>query len=264
MKSLSNDLKSAIASGRIATLYTLTCKDGTVARHTDFDAPLTHAGNVFTPAAGLARVQLSLSVGASVSSQSIASAWLAAPEAELLSGKYDNASVDVFFGRLGKIGWSADGFNAEVHSIQRELGKRIGAEVTAQCRHVLGCQASPEYPGFCGVNTASYEFTGTITGQPLPASFTVSVDVPQAADYFAKGLLIVTSGVLNGKAFEIKKNATASSIELCLPPPAGLDVGTTIKLRAGCDGTYATCKSKFSNGSRFGGFPHIKVEAQWQ
>ena len=38
---------------------------------------------------------------------------------------------------------------------------------------------------------------------------------------------------------------------------AGLAVGDTLQVTAGCDKRFATCREKFANGLNFQGFPHM-------
>jgi uncharacterized phage protein (TIGR02218 family) len=40
-------------------------------------------------------------------------------------------------------------------------------------------------------------------------------------------------------------------------PFSNLSVGDIVELSVGCDHSFTTCRSKFSNGRRFGGFPYI-------
>ena len=59
---------------------------------------------------------------------------------------------------------------------------------------------------------------------------------------------------------EVKLHTKAGStvtIALWQTPAAGVSIGDTFTIRAGCDKQFTTCKAKFSNVANFRGFPHI-------
>lgn len=51
-----------------------------------------------------------------------------------------------------------------------------------------------------------------------------------------------------------------NQLTLQIPLPPGIYAGQRVTLYAGCDGLKATCKTKFSNGPSFGGYPYIPIK----
>ena len=58
---------------------------------------------------------------------------------------------------------------------------------------------------------------------------------------------------------EVRVHTTTggATFELFEAMPETVQVGDTFTVTAGCDKSFGTCKTKFSNGDNFRGFPHI-------
>ena len=152
MRNISAGLKSAIMSGKIANLVKITRADATIYTYTDHDATLNVGGLDYEPAPGLQRLRLESTTDNKVSNQQFAAGWLNFESNDLHEGLFDNAEVEVmkvgwddlaagfittFYGNLGIIQWTDDGFKADVHSITRKLNRNFGITTTASCRHRL-------------------------------------------------------------------------------------------------------------------------------
>ena len=154
MKTISAGLQTGIDNGTVALCIKLTTKDATVSTFTSHDETLTVSGLDYEPTAGLQRIVMSLRNNAEVSNQEFTAAWVIGglDEAELAAGKYDDArlevfkvdwtdtstgTVSVFDGPLGLLQWSEDGFRANIYSNMYKLGKPVGIQTTAKCRHQL-------------------------------------------------------------------------------------------------------------------------------
>ena len=77
---------------------------------------------------------------------------------------------------------------------------------------------------------------------------------------FAFGTITWTSGANSGRTAEVESSRTDSGqtrVTLLEVPILPIQAGDLFAIRAGCDKTAATCKSKFSNFVNFRGFPHI-------
>jgi uncharacterized phage protein (TIGR02218 family) len=280
MKTISASLKQAFVDGYRAVLVTLKLKDNTFKRYTDHDLPLTVSGFVYTPAPGLKRSNLTATVDDQVSNQEFASAWVDAPEADLLAGKFDNALIWVEFcawnntalgtvtidkGQLGVIQWTGDGFRADVQSHMRNLSRNISFVFTAGCRHKLFSQFDSTHIGACTLNSSSYSYSGNVgvTTYPSQASTKISYTGSLGAnDNCTGGVLTFVSGLNAGLSFPIKQHIATPSptLEFFLPAPYAMANGNSFNITAGCDKTFATCKNKFNNVIHFGGFPHIQTE----
>lgn len=281
MKNVSDLLKQEFVSGIRTTLVKIITKSGTIYGYTDYDSPLIVEGTTYIPAPGLKRTTLTSTTNDTVSSQELGSGWVDAPENELIAGKFDNALVEVSFcswqhpdygrvivqrGNIGVIQWTADGFRADIQSHMRQLQRNISFITTAGCRHQLFSQFNNNSLGACTLNAASYTYVGTVTTITVPRLKFAASGLSQPAQYYQNGILTWTSGPNAGLKHEVKNHTVGGSteIELYLPAFVAPSTGDTFTITAGCDKSLATCKSKFSNGINFGGFPHIQTEVQYR
>ena len=280
MKSISAPLKQAFLNGYRATLVKLTLKDGTVYGYTDHDNQLSVtgiAGVVFKPAPGLKRSNMTSTVDDQVSNQEFASAWVDAPESDLLAGRFDNAQIEIMFcawnntalgyttvdrGQLGVIQWTGDGFRCDVQSHMRQLTRNINFIFTASCRHQLFSQFDNTHIGACTLNNMSYVYSGSVISTVYvgleKVKFTFSGSIG-AVGYCTNGVVRFTSGPNANLSFPVKEHGSGF-IELMVPTPYNITAGNNFNIWAGCDKTFATCKAKFGNQINFGGFPHIQTE----
>lgn len=116
----------------------------------------------------------------------------------------------------------------------------------APCNHIL-------YDARCGVNPATNQTVATVLSI---SGNVVEVDAhPYSAGELAGGTLIWASG---GEERMITSHVgTSFTVTYAY---AGLTVGESVTIRRGCDHSFATCKSKFSNGDRFGGCPLVPAK----
>lgn len=117
------------------------------------------------------------------------------------------------------------------------------------CIHTL-------YDAGCTLLKASFLVSGTVasgaTVRSMPSNLT------QAADYFALGFIIMTSGALNGQKRFIK-SYTGGAFTFAFPMASAPAAGDTFSAYPGCDKTQATCTTKFSNLANFRGFPYVPI-----
>lgn len=281
MRTISPLLKQEFIDGYRSTIIKIITKSGTIFAYTDCDTSITVDGTKYTSAPGLSRATLTATSNDTVSNQEIGSGWVDAPEMDLIAGKFDNAMVEVGFcswrnpsygrlivqrGNIGVIQWTADGFRADIQSHMRQLQRNISFITTSNCRHLLFSQFSSSTIGACTLNQSSYTYSGTVVGVSVPKlKFSVS-GLSQPAQHLQNGLLTWTSGNNAGLKYEVKSHTVGGTteIELFLPTFTAIANGNQFTVTAGCDKSFATCKSKFSNQVNYGGFPHIQTEVQYR
>jgi len=277
VRNISPELKQEIIDGKRAVLVKITRSDDTVYAYTDHDLPLTVSGTTYVPSPGIKRVSLTSTTDDRVSNQEFGSAWVDAPEEDLLAGLFDNATVETMIcswnrpdlgtytmdkGNLGVIQWTADGFRGDVQSHMRQLTRNILFSYTANCRHRLFGQFDTKTIGACTLNSSSYTFPGAVTSVTTDRLIFVVSGLSQADGFCSSGTLTWSTGLNAGVTSPVKKHVAGGtvSIELLLPTPHDIIAGDNFDITAGCDKTLATCKAKFNNVINFGGFPHIQVE----
>ena len=282
MHNIDPTLKQAIIDGYRAVLVRIVRADNTAFGYTDHDMPIDGYlfgdpyNTVFKPAPGLKRINLTATTDDRVSNQEFASGWVDAPEEDLLAGLFDNAEVETMIcswknpeygsftvdkGKLGVIQWTADGFRGDVQSHMRNLTRNINFTYTAGCRHKLFSQFSNNTIGACTLNQSSYKFAGSVGGVDI-VNLKFTSSLAKADGYFTSGTISWSTGDNLGVQSPIKYYTTSGTptFELMLPTPYPIQVGDNFEASAGCDKTFATCKSKFNNVINFGGFPHMQVE----
>lgn len=111
------------------------------------------------------------------------------------------------------------------------------------CNHTL-------FSTKCGIIKADFTVTATvlnITGQFITVS-----DDGYADNYLKSGIMAIPG--INEKRLILENLANVIKVFF---PFSKLSIGDTVELSVGCDHSFGTCKSKFSNGRRYGGFPYI-------
>lgn len=111
----------------------------------------------------------------------------------------------------------------------------------APCNHVL-------YDEFCGVDDTSFSET---TNVDTISGTTVVLDAVTFADGACNGGEMIIGAE---RRMIVSNTGTTFTIK---SPFAFAAASDPVTIRQGCDHSFATCKSKFSNGDRYGGFPLV-------
>ncbi|MFO0272037.1 MAG: DUF2163 domain-containing protein [Pseudomonadota bacterium] len=250
----------------LATLIRVTRRDGAVYGFTTHDRDILSDNVLHSAATALAPSQINSSSDFSVDNlEALGSLTGSAINADdLEAGLWDGASVRVSVvnwtdlsqgedimrvGELGQVRLRGNEFVAELRGLMDRLQKAIHRTYLQACDADLGDTR-------CGVSMVSFTFTGTVTAVVDAGAFTAG-SLAQAADYFTYGTVLWTSGANNGRSMEIKRHQAGGVISLLLAMPRTVAVGDTFTITAGCDKSFGTCQSKFSNVVRFRGFPHL-------
>lgn len=259
---------AAHLDGGVTTLchcWRLTRRDGVVLGFTDHDRSLTFAGTDFLAASGFAASEREEEAGLSAATSEVAGGFSseAIREADLAAGLYDGARVELFLVNwadpsqrlllkvedVGEVTRAGGEFRAELRALSHRLSQPQGRVYARRCDAVVG-------DARCGISLAGFQATGTVTAVTDESRLSVSGLCGFAAGFFRHGRLAFTDGALAGTVADIDgQDGAALSLWLPLSPlPA---VGDRVAVTAGCDGSFATCRTKFSNSARFRGFPHM-------
>lgn len=259
---------AAHLDGGVTTLchcWRLTRRDGVVMGFTDHDRRLTFAGTDFLAASGFAASEREEEAGLSAATSEVAGGFSseAIREADLAAGLYDGARVELFLVNwadpsqrlllkvedVGEVTRAGGEFRAELRALSHRLSQPQGRVYARRCDAGVG-------DARCGIALAGFQATGTVTAVTDESRLSVSGLSGFAAGFFRHGRLAFTDGALAGTVAEIDgQDGAALSLWLPLSPlPA---VGDRVTVTAGCDGSFATCRTKFSNSARFRGFPHM-------
>ncbi len=266
-------LQEHLAKGltTLCRCWSITRRDGVVHGFTDHDLDLEFAGRAFKADTGMTAMALEQSTGLSVDNTEAMGALsdAAIREADIEAGRYDGAEVvcwlvnwaDValrsvqFRGSIGELRRSGGAFHAELRGLTELLNRPLGRDYQKPCTAVLG-------DGACAFDLDSPGFVAELTVQQITEArvFTFASLDGFADGWFQRGRLVVQSGTAAQLTGMIKKDVTrdgARVIELWQPIRAEVLAGDTIRLEAGCDKRFETCRVKFGNHLNFQGFPDL-------
>ena len=270
MKSISPAFQDHLDTGAttLCTCWKLVRRDGVVLGFTDHDASLGFDGVTYEAVSGMSATAIESSAGLAVDNLDVLGALNSArlSEADLAAGRFDDAEVEIWRvnwaepdqrvlmrrGNLGEVARGRSGFRAEVRGLAHRLNQTVGRVYQYTCDAEVGDVR-------CGVDldAAAFRGTGTIAAVRDRRLVEVAGLDAFAADWFARGLLHAASGANAGLAFELRghlRDGTTTILELWEPAPSAFAIGDAISVTAGCDKSFATCKTKFLNQLNYRGF----------
>ena len=269
-------LKTHLQSGctTISRAWSVTRRDGVQMGFTDHDCDLTFGGMVHRADTGLTARALQQSTGLSVDNSEATGALSssAISEADIAAGRFDGAEVAswivnwanpderqlLFRGTLGEIRRSGGAFEAELRGLSEALNRPLGRVFQKPCTAVLG-------DGACGFDVSSpgYAHTAVIETIKDRRVFQFAESGGFEPGWFQRGRLEVLSGGAQGLTGAIKRDRSEGGsrvIELWEAMRADIVAGDEIRIVAGCDKRFETCRLKFANQLNFQGFPDIPEE----
>ncbi|MGV6847184.1 MAG: DUF2163 domain-containing protein [Marinibacterium sp.] len=276
MSGMDDQFRAHVAGGltTLARCWSLERADGATFGFTDHDCTLSFGGVTFKADTGLSARALEQATGLAVDNSEALGALSDAgvTEADIEAGRFDGAllsawlvnwaDVDTrwlqFRATIGEIRRSAGAFTAELRGLTAALNRPLGRVFQKPCTAVLG-------DGACGFDLATPGYAHVLDVDVAEGAqrFTWP-DLPGfAPDWFTHGRLEVQSGAAQGLWGSIKRDASDAGgrrIELWEPMRAPIAPGDTVRLVAGCDKRFDTCRLKFNNLLNYQGFPDIPGE----
>lgn len=185
---------------------------------------------------------------------------------EVLSGKFDNALIEIFYIDYNYIGYGKipliTGFIDKIQLIDNKiylnisgtlnlLEKTIGETFSPLCRAKF-CDKK------CTLDINNYSFTGEISEIISDTEFccTGTEIINKTTNYFKYGIIIFSSGKNKDKLIEIKQT-NGNNIVLNTKLFYNIEIGDRFKIIAGCDKKFQTCIKKFNNAINFRGEPNL-------
>lgn len=250
----------------LATCWKATLTNGTIYGFTDHTEPIVYAGTTYQADAGYSPSSITTSEALAVDNLEVVGMLSndAIAEADIHAGLWDYAEIEIFQvnysdltqgalylrkGTLGEVRTGRTVFSAELRGMTQKLQQTIGELYSPSCRATFG-------DARCGVNLATYTFTGTVETVASNRQFTDS-GLVNANGYFEYGLITWTGGLNVGLSMEVK-TYTVGAVLLQLPMPYPVQVGDNFSLVAGCGKRIIEdCKTKFNNVVNFRGEPYF-------
>jgi len=273
MREFSSEFNAHIGSGEtsLVNCWRISRVDGLVFGFTDHDEKLVFEGLEFLPSFGLDSGEVASKLGSQVDSSEIVGiiSSSAISEADVLLGKYDNATVESF-----KVNWKdvsvrallridsvgeitrVDGvFRLELRSSQHSMNVNKGRVYQSLCDSYLGSAKCS-----IDIDLAVYKSDLTVLAIEGRQNIAVSLLSAFADNWFTFGYGVWTSGKRAGKKDDIilqRESNNQSIIGFVEPVDEWVEIGDQITIFAGCDRRLETCSDKFSNVANFRGCPHI-------
>lgn len=271
MRTIPTDLAAHLA-GEVTTTchcWKVSLRDGTVLGFTEHDEALTFGGVSFLAASGFQASESDSETGLAASSGEVAGGFSseAVDEADLASGRYDGAKVELFLvnwqnsqqhvllkmREIGEVTRAGGAFRAELRSFAHRLSQPQGRVYGRRCDAALGDVR-------CGVNLGAFRGSGVVVSVDHMGRMMVSGLSGFAEGFFRQGRLTFTGGDNAGKSFDLDDHAlrdAVAELSFWLPLDVAPKPGDIFTVTAGCDKTFTACKAKFANHLNFRGFPHV-------
>lgn len=270
MKTLPVGMSAHLAGGAttLCWCWKLTRGDGVVIGFTDHDRDLTVDGVSYEAASGFTASEVKSATGLAVDDLEVDGALNsdALTEADLQAGLWDNAGVALYRvnwadpaqfvlmrkGSIGEVRRGGKSFTAELRGLAHALNQ--------ECGRVYGYSCDADFGGTrCGVDATSsaWRMTGTVT----EVADAVTLRIDGLASYtnglFTRGVLtLLDAGGDVQTTMEIRLHRD-DTIRLWMVPDIAPAVGDTVRLTAGCDKQFGTCRDIFANAANFRGFPYM-------
>ncbi|SJZ64925.1 DUF2163 domain-containing protein [Consotaella salsifontis] len=274
MRNVPDGLKAHCAgvATTLATCWRLTRKDGAVLGFTDHDEPLSFGGTRFEAATGLSAGDVESEVGFSAGTQEVKGALssLSIDEADIRAGRYDSARIETYVVNwqkpedrvlkavsiLGEVKRGGHAFAAELRDITSSLDQPKGRIYRRRCDAAFGddrCRMDLSAPNLFAVGVVAETKGSWFRLKGLP---------PLDPANFNHGRLSLTGGAASGLSADIRSfraGTRTGEAEITVIEALDADVaaGDAVRLFAGCDRSFSTCRDRFANSLNFRGFPHI-------
>ncbi|MCJ8191782.1 DUF2163 domain-containing protein [Sphingomicrobium aestuariivivum] len=245
----------------LAICWCVERSDGAGLGLTGHDAMLVHDGRRFEPGGAILphRVRRSNTKGAGSEDVGGAVSNAALSRADLSAGRWDGACVELFTldwaspsgkltlvqGAMGAVECVGQEFEANLSTTFAKLEAPAGPQTSPLCRAALGDRK-------CRVNLAGRKVAAVVVDAQ---DVEVTVDRGQL-EGFAFGQLRWLDGPNRGLRSAILSAADDRLVLRELPAVSPV-AGERVELVEGCDKTFATCSSRFSNAVNFRGEPHL-------
>lgn len=260
----------------LAVCATLTRVDGVVYGFTNHDYDVTFNGIVYSASSTIQATAIRQTHGQGIDNLEVFGLLTSAAikDVDVLSGLYDNATIDLFVvnyleipttnralllqGQIGEITIGTGYYQAEFRSLGQRLDQSVAELTSPYCRvrQLFDARCSPpgDSPATPTATPSTFRNTNTpvlsvttdqksITFGPLPGGMA-------QINYFQNGKITWTTGNNVPLAGEVKSNSASgfnATLNLQMVFPFTIQVGDQATLEAGCDRTYPTCLQKFNN-----------------
>lgn len=251
--------------------WRVTREDGVVTGYSDHDGVVTFDGTEFRPQSGFSASEARETLGLATDTVDVegvlSSDTLDADD--LAAGKYDGANVETWLVNwrdtqqrallrravIGRVTLEDGRFRAELESTKLHFNQPGGRWFRRACDAELGdarCQVDIGHSTLVG--------TGAVIDVLRSDAVRVSGLAGFADGWFSHGVLTCLDGPQAGTDFRVithRRENGADELVIWRGSAPLPQAGVAVRVVAGCDKAFATCKAKFANHLNFQGFPHL-------
>jgi uncharacterized phage protein (TIGR02218 family) len=141
-------------------------------------------------------------------------------------------------------------FRAELRSLAHRLSQPQGRVYNRRCDASLG-------DGRCRVDLQAWQAQGFVAQMPTTSVLQVSGLAGFASGFFDRGTLRLANGTVADIETHRRLEDGLAALSLWLPLEEDVALGAAVTVTAGCDKSFATCRTRFDNHLNFRGFPHV-------
>lgn len=245
-----------------ATFWRIFRRDGITLGFTSHDRDLTFGGITHRSAPGMVPTAIRLTSDLNEESAGVEGALShdSIRGKDLGSGLFDNATIEIgivdwdkldhhilYAGNLGRIEDNGRGFFAELRSAKQILDRDFVPRTSPTCR-----------AQFCGpgCGLSSHRFTRRVALEQIDLDLNRVRFFGLAATNHLDGQVRFLDGPQTGSTFGVL-STSGNWLTLDRPLSEGYAIGMPAELREGCDHTFATCATRFSNAVNFRGEPFL-------
>ncbi len=275
MRPLDPDLQARLDGGAttLCRCWRITRADGVALGFTDHDEAVAFDGVAHEAAAGLDGAAVESATGLAADETAIMGALTSdrVSEEDVAAGRFDGAEVRLwlvdwreprlrhllFRGEIGRIERRAGAFTAEVLGVAAALNRPMGRACLASCDAAFG-------DGRCGVDATAPAYAAEAEVAGLVGDRDVLADGLEGFSdgWFSLGRARWLTGANAGLEAALRAHDAGAPARLAFwaAPAAAPRAGDRLRVVAGCDKRFETCRDRFANALNFRGFPHIPGE----
>lgn len=174
-------------------------------------------------------------------------------------------TIIMFSGQVENVAFTGDEAKVNLVSSANRLAKHVPRQTCRNmCNHILydaRCKASESlFFMFVDVTAISSDgLTVTVNGGSntiVDTGLELSAQITADTEYFNAGVL--ARGTFEQRSVLSTTDQGGNLVEIgLLIGFQTLAIGQTVKLLAGCDHNFDTCRTQFDNTQNYGGFPHV-------
>ena len=257
-------------AGAACHCWRVTRTDGVEVGLTDHDEDVAFGGATFRAEGGAEGTALRRTAGLGADDAELSGVLSSGriTDEDLGAGRYDGARVELWrvdweapearlrlaVGTLGEVARAGAAWTAELRGLKHALDRQAGRLFGRACDAEVGdarCRVDLKDPAF-GAEVAVASADASVLAVTGADGF--------EAGWFTGGEASVLDGPLAGLRRPVREHADGpggASLALWRALPGAPAPGTRLRVTAGCDKRWGTCRAKFANGLNFRGAPHM-------